>query len=190
MSKKYTSKNIDVTWAFDLKKKLRDNFSNKEWANLTNYVVDQMILKKIDKGLSPVNGERMFQKYKNPKIYPGDQKQNNKPNLTLTGKMLSYYESRPTNNEMQITIGIHKDAPKEQLTKAVANNQGTQGSLVNQISKQTKDKKLKSKVKAAAKGIPARPFIPLKGQTFTRDIVLEVRKLFAYCLDKAIKKGK
>ena len=187
--KKYTDKNISVTWAFDLSKTLRDNFSNKQWASLTQYVVDQMILTKIDKGLSPVNGERMFQKYKNPKQYPGALKQNNKPNLALTGNMLSYYNAREGKEPMEVIVGIPKDAPQKEITKAIANNQGTQSLLANKVTSNTKNRKLKSQVKASTKGIPARPFIPLKGQSFTRDIILEVRKYFAYCLDIAIKKG-
>lgn len=187
--KKYSDKNVSVTWAFDLKKTLTDNFSNEQWADLSNKVVEDIIKPKIDKGLSPVQGERMFQKYKNPKQYPADQKQNNKPNLKLTGQMLYHYNARAGTNPMEIHIGIPKDSGEEVLTKAVANNQGTQSGLVNKISKQTKDRKLKAKVKAASKGIPARPFIPLKGQSFTRDIILEVRKHLATILDKAIKKG-
>ncbi len=189
MTKKYNGKNISVEWKFDLNEVLRNNFSNKEWADQSQYVVDQMILTKIDRGISPVNGVRTFQKYKNPERYPGNKKQNNKPNLALTGSMLSHYDARPGNEQMTITLGIHKDAPKEELIKAVANNEGTQSSLTGALAKSSKDKKLIKKVKQASKGIPARPFIPLKAQSFTRDITLAVRKYFAYCLDKAIKKG-
>jgi hypothetical protein len=186
--KKYSGKNISVEWKFDLKQTLRDNFSNKKWADLSRYVIDQMILTKIDKGLSPVQGERTFQKYKNPKKYPGHLKQNNKPNLKLTGQMLSHYDVKDSKNPMEISFGIHNTAPEKEQIKAKANNEGTQGTLVDELSK-SKNRKLNAQVKAATKGIPSRPFVPRKGQSFTRDIILEVRKHFATILDIAIKKG-
>lgn len=189
MSKKYSDKNISVEWKFDLNSVLRNNFSNNEWAKQSQYVVDQMILTKIDRGISPVNGVRTYQKYKNPERYPGDKKQNNKPNLTLTGSMLSHYEARAGDEQMSIRVGIPKSAPKEELIKAKANNEGTQSALTGALAKNSKDKKLIKKVKQASKGIPARPFIPLKTESFTRDITLAIRKYFAYCLDIAIKKG-
>lgn len=192
MSKKFTHKNVSVEWKFDLKKTLRDNFSNRQWADLSESVVNNLILRKIEKGLSPVNGVRMFQKYKNPKKYPADLKQNNKPNLTLTGSMLLYYSTKPSNNEMEITIGM-QDAPEEEIVKAIANNRGTQSGkdkVASSVKKSSRDRKLQQAAAAIAKGIPARPFIPLKNQTYTRDIILEIRKLFAYCLNQAINRGR
>lgn len=190
MAKKFLSKNISVEWKFDLNKVLRDNFSNRQWANLTQYIVDQNILKKIERGISPVKGEGNFTKYKNPKQYPARLKQSNKPNLTLTGNMLSHYEAKESNELMAITLGLHKGTPKEELIKAKANNEGTQGQLVKMLGQTVKNKKRKNEIKQSSKGIPARPFIPLLGQTYTADIILEIRKAFAYCLDMAIKKGR
>lgn len=190
MSKKFTTKHVSVEWKFDLSKVLRDNFSNRQWSDLSESVVNNLILRKIDKGLSPVNGVRAFQKYKDPKKYPGDKKASNKPNLTLTGTMLSYYESRPGKEPMSLTIGIHDDAPEIERFKADVHNNGTQGKNFNRIPKDSKSRKDQSKEKATAKGIPARPFVPKKDQTYTRDIILEIRKLFAYCLKQAINRGK
>lgn len=188
MAKKFTSKNVSVEWKYDLKKDLQENFSNRQWAHLSQYVIDQNILRKIDNGISPVQGERNFAKYKDKEKYPADKKPSNKPNLTLTGNMLSHYEARETNETMTITVGIHKDAPKEDLVKAIANNEGTQGKAAYNIARNTKNRKLKRDIQQASKGIPARPFIPIKDQSFTKDIILEIRKAFAYCLQQALNK--
>lgn len=190
MSKKFTSKHVSVEWKFDLSKVLRDNFSNRQWSDLSESVVNNLILRKIDKGLSPVNGVRAFQKYKDPKKYPGDQKPSNKPNLTLSGSMLSHYEARPGKEPMSLKIGIHADAPAKELVKARANNEGTQGKALNHIPKTALSRKAQGQAKAVTSGIPARPFVPKKDQTYTRDIILEIRKLFAYCLKQAINRGK
>ena len=170
--KKFTSKNLDVTWAYDLKQALKDNFSNRQWAKLSEYVVDQEILKAIDKGNSPVEKARRLQKYSERyvKAIKGTLgKLNNKTvrpvNLTMTGSMLSHYDARPGQGEFEITLGIHGDAPSLDLIKAKAHNEGT-------------DK------------IPRRPIVPLAGESYTRKITLEIRKLFAYCLDQAIKRSK
>lgn len=187
--KKYSSKGIEITWKFDFDEVVKSNFSNQQWADLSKYAVEQIILPKIERGVSPVNGERMFQKYKDPSKYPGNQKQNNKPNLALTGKMLSYYDAMPGDDKMELYIGMPDTTPKEEMIKAKANNEGTQSAAVNAITKNSKNRKLNTKIKAASKGIPARPFIPKKGQTYTRDIIIAIRKYFAYCLDQAIKKG-
>ena len=193
MSRKFTTKNVSVEWKFDLKRTLLENFSNRQWASMSQNVVKQMILTKIEKGISPVEGVRMFQKYKDPSRYPGDLKQSNKPNLKLEGTMLSYYESRPGTDPMEIVIGIHKDAPPKELIKVEANNQGTQNAksqTASAIARGTRDRKLQRIAASTAKGIPARPFIPNKNQSFTKDIMLEIRKLFAYCLNQAINRGK
>ena len=187
--KKFSNKHITITWKFDFDEVVTANFSNQQWADLSKYVVEQVILPKIERGVSPVNGERMFQKYKDPKSYPGNRKQNNKPNLALTGTMLSYYDAMPGESQMEIYLGMPDSTPKEEMVKAKANNSGTQSAVVNAITSRSKNRKLNTKIKAASKGIPARPFIPKKGQTYTRDIILAIRKYFAYCLDQAIKKG-
>jgi hypothetical protein len=103
--------------------------------------------------------------------------------------MLGSYGASPEKSRLAINIGMLPGSSKKNLTKAKANNQGTQDRLANSISKRTKNRKLKSQVKAAAKGIPARPFIPKKSESFTSDIMIEIRKALAYCLNKAIKKG-
>ena len=189
--KRFRDKLISVEWKYNFNDEVKQNFSNKEWAEKVQHVVSQVILPKIDKGVSPVHGERTFQKYKNPKQYPGDRKQNNKPNLTLTGEMLSHYTAEPTNKLMEIKVGMPDNLPKKEVVKVKANNEGTQSRVVNAVTRRTENRKLKARIKQASKGIPARPFIPLesKKQTFTKDIILAIRNYFAYALEKAIKKG-
>ena len=194
MAKTFKTKNIEVTWNYDFKKQVQDNFSNRQLADMVEYIVNQKILTKIDKGISPVHGVRNFDKYKDPKKYPGDIKPSNKPNLALTGEMLSNYIAHEGKEIMSATVGIHKqDASPEVMTRARANNFGTQSGkskLAKKIAKGTKNKTLKAAAKSLIKGIPARPFVPQMGQTFTRDIILEIRKAFAYCLKQAIQRGK
>jgi len=194
MAKKFTFKNISVEWKYDFDKKIRENFSNRQFSDQLNKIIETNIKTKIDKGVSPVHGVRNFEKYKDPKKYPGDQKQSNKPNLKLTGEMLYNYVAHEGDEIMTATVGIHrKDASPEVMVRAKANNEGTQSGkskAVKEIAKNTKDKKLKSSLKSLVKGIPARPFVPQNNQTFTRDIILEIRKAFAYCLNQAINRGK
>lgn len=200
MIKKFTSKNLDFTWNYDLKEIIKDNFDNKRLSQEVQKVVKNNILESIKVGLSPVDGAKNFEKYKNPASYPGDLKSSNKPNLKLTGKMLSYYEARETGKDMEVSVGIHKDAPEEERTKAEAHNFGTQGSRGRNLqSAKAKAgrgelgavrRKAASKLIQGTKGIPVRPFIPKPNQMFNKTITLAIRKAFAYCLGLAIKKGK
>jgi hypothetical protein len=214
----FSSKTLQVTWAYDLKEIIQKNFSNRQWAKLTQYVVDQQILTLIDNGVSPVARNRKLKPYsesykavikgqmkfftnketggvffikpegkvrkdratgalftpltKEGKVQRqsfekglGVGKAISPPNLTVTGTMLSHYDARPGENTFEITLGIHKDAPELERLKAKANNEGT-------------DK------------IPARRFVPLAGESYTRKITLEIKKLFAYCLEQAINRSK
>ena len=216
--KKFQSKNITIEWRFKLKDKIRENFSNRQWADLTQHVVNHKILDLVQKGLSPVARARKLKKYSDSYIAqikgqikfftnketggvffvkPEGQVKIDKEtgalytpisrfgkvqrekfeqglgygknvtpvNLTLTGSMLSNYDSRPGNSQMEITLGIHKDAPELDRIKAKAHNEGT-------------DK------------IPARKFIPTARESYTKEIMLEISKLFSYCLDQALKRGR
>ena len=194
MAKTFKTKNIEVTWNYDFKKEVQDNFSNRQLTDLINRIVIENVKPKIDKGISPVHGVRNFEKYKDPKKYPGDIKPSNKPNLKLTGEMLYNYVAHEGKEIMSATVGIHKqDASPEVMIRAKANNFGTQSSkskAAKAVAKNTKDKQLKTAAKSLIKGIPARPFVPQKGESFTRDIILEIRKAFAYCLNQALNRGR
>ena len=211
--KKFAVKNISIEWRFKLKDQIRENFSNRQWADLTQKIVDTSIKRLIDKGLSPVAGQRMFQKYKNPEKYPGDLKSQNKPNLRLSGSMLSNYQAKATSEQMAITLGIHQDVNEEDRIKAKANNEGTETRLSKLAREDLKNRKknpidysqmtaeqrkkekrlqrgLKQASKNLLKGIVARRFVPLSGETYTRQILLEIRKAFAYCLKQALQRGR
>lgn len=200
--KKASVGRVSIEWRFKLKEQVRNNFSNRQWADLTQKIVDGSIKRLIDKGLSPVAGQRMFQKYKNPEKYPGDLKSPNKPNLRLTGSLLSNYTARASTDALEITMGIHSDAPELDLIKAKANNEGTESSasrgarsylklLKGRSSGSNKTRKaVKESLRAQFSGIVARRFVPLKNETYTRQILLEIRKAFAYCLKQALERGR
>lgn len=152
-----------VVWNFDFKKILKQEFSSRQWANKVQEVVDQDIKGSISKGVSPVIKKRLFQKYKNPKKYPAHLKPSNKPNLYLTGEMLSFYKAKPVENEQAITVGIHSsDASEKVMIKAKANNEGTDT-------------------------IPERRFVPIKGETYNQTIMLKIRNKLAEVLGFALK---
>ncbi len=194
---KFKSKNLSFEWTYDLSKQIKKNFDHTALKNGIKKVIDEDIKGAIDRGLSPVDGVRAFQKYKNPKVYPADQKQSNKPNLNLTGSMLSKYDVK-NKDHLSVTIGIHKDNDKKTLDKALANNEGTQGIrgkklLTAKASAQrgelgTIRRKAASKLIQSTKGIPARPFVPLKGQQYTKTITAKIKKAFAEVIKKAIGK--
>lgn len=169
--KKFTFKNISFDWKYDFKKHIRDEFNNKEWADKVQNVIDLSILKRMNSGLSPVKGHRNYAKYKDKDKYPGDLKPSNKPNLYLTGKLYGAYKAKPRSTPMEVSIGIHPDETEEIKIIAKANNIGTQNS--------------KGEV-----AIAARRFVPLKGESYATQIVLEIRKLFATVLGNAIKRGR
>lgn len=167
--KKFISKYVEAEWRYNLKRQIQENFKNERWANGVKRGVLPQILGLIDRGISPVKGRRMFPKYKDPDKYPGGLKPSNKPNLKLENKMLKHYDVRPHQEMLTITLGIHADAPEEERIKAIANNEGTKNS--------------KGEV-----AIAARRFIPLKNESYSTSIMLEIRKIFATILSRAINK--
>lgn len=197
MKKKFKSSNVEVEWTFDLSEKLRKNFSNKDLKDETEKVAIVMIKDLIDKGISPVNGVRAFEKYKDPKKYPAGLKPSNKPNLKLTGEMLSFYGAKEGTNQMTVKVGMHNMNEKVKQ-KFEANNSGTQGAkglrAIQDKTAKTRGhlaavrRKAASKVIQSTKGIPPRPIVPKNGQSFNRSIVLAVNKIFAKIMSLAIKK--
>lgn len=129
-------------------------------------VIDTEIKPSIAKGISPVRGKRNLAKYKNPAKYPGDVKQSNKPNLNLSGEMLSEYVARPADG-IAVTIGIHKDAPEDIRIRANANQFGT--------------------TSGGEVAIAARPFMISEGEEFNSQISVAIRKAFVSVITKALK---
>lgn len=205
--KKFETKNISIQWKFKLNEQIKEDFSNRQWAELAQKVVDTQIKRLLDKGLSPVAGFRMFQKYKNPEKYPGDLKSQNKPNLHLSGSMLSNYQAREGRDPLTIDMGIFSDAPEIDRIKAKANNEGTEtaqsrgarnylkvlkeNAPAAMSSAQKRDMRRKKEfLRSKFQGIVARRFIPIGNETYTRQILLELRKAFSYCLKQALQKGR
>ncbi len=185
--------------------------SARELENEMRAIVHTEILPLIDKGLSPVKGFRNFQKYKNPKKYPGDSKPSNKPNLRSAGKfegqdhMLSHYKAKTSSvGGLSTTVGIHRDAPERAKMLAGVHNNGTQGNVkqarlglkvlskIKKKSSRDTKQKLKEKYNNELKGIPMRRFIPMQSEaeTFTAKINSAVRKAFRYVIGRALKQGK
>lgn len=183
MNKTTSGKWGSVTFNFDWQTHVNEKIDPNQMQREMQYVIDQKILRLIDSGLSPVNGERAFAKYKHPKQYPGSKKPSNKANLTLTGETLSYYEARKTDEPTSVTMGIHKDAPEFVRLKANVNNFGNSGG-------EGLSARSRKATASARKGIPARPFVPdgKKGQSFTREIVLAIRQAFANVMIVALRK--
>lgn len=145
--------------------------SKRELQNKLNAVIQQSILPTIEKGLSPVAGERVLKRYsegyKNA-IKSGRYAQYDKKptpaTLKLSGEMLSHYKAKALDEPNTATIGIHED--------------------------DVKDKKIMDLVKYHQKGtdkMPARPFIPKDGvQRFTAKIEQGIRAAFSYVLSRAL----
>lgn len=170
MRRKIETKYLSVEWGFSLKNTLQQNFSNRQWAKLSENVISQDILPLVTRGVSPVAGGRKLVKYSEryktaikKGLLPG--KTVSPVSLTLTGSMLSNYKSKAGEDTFSISVGIHKDAPDFDRLKAEVHNNGNEKT-------------------------PRRPFVPLAGEQFTRKITLEIRKLFAYCLDQALNRRK
>jgi len=159
---------VQIEWTSRLPDLLR-SASTRELQNELNKVIQADILPLIDKGLSPVAGQRTFTKYKNPKKYPGDLKPSNKPNLKLTGEMLSHYKAKSYNFDgLSGSMGIHRDASQRAKMLAGVHNSGDN------------------------KNVPMRPFIPKQGsgETYTAKITNSIRKAFRYVLGRALNNNK
>lgn len=115
-----------------------------------NTEIVEEIKRKISIGSSPVSGR--FVAYTNPKRYPGKKKPAKPVNLYLSGVMLSWLKAFKQST-MTLGIGIPSSAPKEVKARALANNVGT-------------------------KTIPARRFIPIKGETFALGILRKLNQIY------------
>ena len=142
---------------------------------LTN-VIDKEILPALEKGLSPVAGQRVLQRYsegyKNAirsGRYSEYSKNPSPATLKLSGDMLGFYQAHVDQVKPNTaTMGIHKkDADKEILEIVGYHQKGT-------------DK------------MPARPFIPDedKNQRFTAKIERAIRAAFSFVISKALDDNK
>lgn len=128
--------------------------SAKVQSELGDMVVKEMRAS-LDVGVSPVRGERRFEKYKDVKKYPAGKKPNLPVNLRLTGEMLDALTHWVSGGNL--TVGIRDS---EQAKKAKAHNDG--------ISPQ-----------------PRRHFMPTdKGDELNVTITKKIQDLFARIISK------
>jgi len=117
----------------------------------------------ILKGLSPIQGRGRFEKYKNPKKYPGKRKRPRPVNLKLTGEFLKSLtadeKSSQTGWNTEISFGN------------------------NQLSKDKEDGH-----RNRAGGQPSRPIIPEGNETFAVRIKRKYIKLYKERIRKLLKK--
>lgn len=179
MSRKviFNSKNVNITF-LNRFSNLFQSSSARELQNELNTIIQTQILPTIDKGLSPVKGQRAFKKYKDPKKYPGDLKPSNKPNLNLTGKMLSDYKAyaQTRNNKLEASMGVH--------TNATFRSQ--------KLAKFRSQMLAKVHNTGSNKYVPERPFIPRqsKAEDFNAKITASIRRAFATIIKRALKQGR
>jgi hypothetical protein len=78
----------------------------------------------LDKGNSPVRGERRLEQYKDTKKYPGGRKPNRPVNLSLTGEMRRYIRSEVVSGRAAVRVGL-LNAPQDVQARAIAHLKGT-----------------------------------------------------------------
>lgn len=116
----------------------------------------------ILKGQSPVAGHGPFQKYKDPKKYPGGKKPSRPVNLKLTGEMLNDFTFRRVAAH-KILIGF--DNRRKTAKIAGYHNEGTDV-------------------------MAQRKFIPGPGESFTKQIMSAAIGILQKRLDLLIRQGK
>ena len=148
---------VKVPRTIDVKTLLKNNLVDDSLVNaVQKEVIDQTIKPLIASGTSPVDsyeGSRRFRKYKDPKSYPAKKKSKTPVNLNLTGVMLSFYKAYAIGKNI-LRLGIPSYAPQDVKDRAEGNNVGTEN-------------------------IPARRFIPLKGEVFKISVLRRLKDIYA-----------
>lgn len=148
----------------DVVNKLRNTVDERFVADMNKEVVGE-IKKLIASGVSPVQGfdnKKRFDQYKDKDTYPAKLKPNRPVNLNLTGVMLSWYRAVKVSG-IRISIGIPAAAPQDVKDRAEGNNVG-------------------------ANGIPARRFVPLKGENYAVSVLRKLKSLYAQRIKTLISK--
>ncbi len=101
---------VKVTVKFQILE-LIDRFVDDTTANSIGTTIAEEAKQNISEGLSPVRGYGRFEKYKNPKQYPGQLTgslaKNQRPvNLFLTGEMLKGYWYKLSGKKDTIEVGM------------------------------------------------------------------------------------
>ena len=95
--------NVKVTTRWDVIEAV-DGFNSPEFAQAIGDQLREEVIDSLSKGISPVQGERKFEPYKNPKSYPGKRKPSSPVNLFLSGDLYRALEARLKGNS--IIFGI------------------------------------------------------------------------------------
>lgn len=85
---------------------LIDNFVDKATVREIGETIVTEAKENISQGLSPVRGYGRFEKYKNPKKYPGELKNQRPVNLELTGEMMDAYDYREGKKDV-VNVGVY-----------------------------------------------------------------------------------
>lgn len=143
--------------------KLRNFVDDQFVKDVQSEVIDGTIKPLIAAGVSPVDTAegRRFVGYKDPVTYPGNKKAKRPVNLYLSGIMLSWYKAVKISGS-RISLGIPTNAPQDVKDRAEGNNIGTES------------------------GIPARRFVPLRGESFRVSVIRKLKNLYAKRLKELI----
>lgn len=147
--------------AVDFVNKLRKTVDEEFVQQVQEEVVDGAIKPLIAAGTSPVESAkgRRFRGYKNPQKYPAKLKEKRPVSLYLSGEMLRSYVAERVSS-VRLRLGISSRASTDVKIRAEANNVGT-------VSE------------SGAEAIPARRFIPLKGETYRVSVMRKIKNLYA-----------
>jgi len=151
------TKDIQKVLEKELKKKISLKKMNKAQLQFVGDLVVEEVKIRVAKGQSPIEKGKRFPAYKDPKVYPAKQKRKRPVNLFLSGDFLNHLKARVrTGFRPRITIGFFD---KKSILKEKGHREG-------------------------AGGQPKRPIIPLKNESFSR----QVKRNFLISIQKVLNK--
>lgn len=121
MAKVTVSTNFQLT-------EMVDGFVTDDLANEIGETLKEGVVDALSKGISPVEGARRFEKYKDPDIYPGKKKPKRPVNLYLSGALYSSFSFFRRGS--QVVFGIFD---KKVAEYAEAHQEGTKHMAQRQI---------------------------------------------------------
>lgn len=141
--------------------KIKSKLIDKETVDKLNEEAVEEVKRFMAAGTSPVKNKRRFPAYKDKNKYPGKLKASRPVNLFLSGRLYESLIAAKT-SAMSFYIGISSLAEEEVKVYAKANNLGENK-------------------------IPARRFIPIKGEQFNVSIMRKIKDIIARRLAELIK---
>lgn len=123
---------VKVTTKWDVFEAV-DGFNSPEFARTVGEQLREEVIDSLSKGVSPVQGERKFEPYKNPKSYPGKKKPSSPVNLFLSGDLYRALEARVKGNSLLFGIfdekiakyaQAHQDGNKHLPRRAIVPDEG------------------------------------------------------------------